>query len=326
LYRRGPVKTFFTKSQKPSTLWAMDLLGAMDTFVRVVDAGSLSKAARALHVTPAAVSRQLTALEQELGVSLLVRTTRQIAVTEEGRRFYEHAVRTVSEAEEARAAVRADRAVSGLLTVSVPTALGLSLLDLTAAELVAENPGLRIDLRLEDRPVDLLAEGVDVAVRAGLPPPDRTTLVAQALCSGDRVVVAAPSYVRAHGEPRTPAELSKHDALVHLHAGADLGVWSLGSGTRSTSIEVTGSFRSNALHTLRNAAVSGAGIALLPWFVVGDDVEARRLRVLPLGGWAPPSQQVHALVRAEAKMRARVRVFVERARERLTERLRRPVS
>jgi DNA-binding transcriptional LysR family regulator len=304
----------------------VDLLGAMDTFVRVVDAGSLSKAARALHVTPAAVSRQLSALEQDLGASLLVRTTRQISVTEEGRRFYEHAVRTVNEAEEARAAVRADRSVTGLLTVSVPTALGLSLLDLTAAELIAEHPGLRIDLRLEDRPVDLLAEGVDIAIRAGLPPPDSTALVAQPLCAGDRVVVAAPSYLRARGEPRTPAELSKHDALVHLHAGPDLGVWSLTSEERSTAIEVTGSFRSNALHTLRNAAVSGAGIALLPWFVVRDDVDTRRLRVLPLGGWAPPSQRVHALVRAEAKMRARVRLFVDRAKDRLADRLGRPLS
>ncbi|HEY8078322.1 MAG TPA: LysR family transcriptional regulator [Labilithrix sp.] len=295
----------------------MDLLAAMTTFLRVADSGSLSKAARDLRVTPAAVSRQLSALEEELGATLIVRTTRQVSVTEEGRRFYEHAERTVAQAEEARASVRTDHAVAGLVTVSVPTALGLGVLDVSLPELVAANPGLRIDLRLEDHPVDLLTEGVDVAVRAGLVPPDTTTLVAQPLALGERVVVAAPSYLRSRGEPTRPADLARHDGLVHLHAGADVGVWTFASGEHEVRVEVHGPIRTNALYALRNAALAGAGIAVLPRFVVAEDLDAKRLQTLSLSGWQPRSHQIYALVRAEARSRARVRALLDHLRERL---------
>lgn len=294
----------------------------MTTFVRVVDAGGLSRAAKGLRVTPAAVSRQLTALEDELGAALLIRTTRHVEATEEGRRFYEHAKRTLAEAEEARAAVRKGGTVSGLLTVSVPTAIGLSILDVSLAELVAEHPALRVDLRLEDHPVDLLADGIDVAVRAGLLPPDTTTLVAQPIADGERVVVAAPSYLRKHGEPKQPADLARHVAIVHLHSGADVGVWTLVSGEQKQSIEVHGALRMNALPAIRNAATAGAGIALLPRFLVAPDIDEKRLRVLSLGGFTPRSQRIYALVRGESKLRARVRVFLDHLRAALEQRVR----
>jgi len=299
----------------------MDLLGAMTTFLRVVDAGSLSKAARALNVTPAAVSRQVSALEEELGATLIVRTTRHVSVTEEGRRFYEHAKRTVAEAEEARASVRADHAVSGLVTLSVPTALGIGVLDVSVPDLIASNPGLRIDLRLEDHPIDLLADGVDVAVRAGLVPPNTTTLVAQALAQGERVVVAAPKLLKKRGEPELPADLARYDCLVHLHSGADVGTWTLASGDREVRVEVNGPIRTNALHALRTGAIAGSGIALLPRFVVAEDLEAKRLQTLSLSGWRPRRQQIYALVRVEARARARVRVLLEHLKERLGARM-----
>jgi DNA-binding transcriptional LysR family regulator len=289
----------------------------MATFVRVADAASLSKAARVLGVSPAAVSRQLTALEEELGVQLLVRTTRRLTITEPGRRFYEHAARTVADAEEARVSVRPDHAVSGLVALSVPTALGAGRLAGALATLPLAHPGLRIDLRLEDHPIDLLAEGVDIAVRAGLVPPNTTTLVAHPIGEGERVIVAAPSYLRRRGEPAEPADLSRHDAVVHAHAGANVGVWTLRSGTRSITVEVRGAFRANALVALREAAIEGAGIALLPHFVVRDALEARRLRVLPLAGWRPEPQAIYALVRAEVRARTRTRVVLDHLREQL---------
>ncbi len=295
----------------------MDLLSAMATFVRVADAGSLSKAARALRVTPAAVSRQLTALEAELGASLLVRTTRRIALTQEGRRFYEHAERTVHDADEARASVREDHAVSGRIAISVPTALGLAGFHVALAELVADNPGLFVDLRLEDHPVDLLADGIDVAIRAGLVPPDSATLVAQPLVTMERVIVAAPGYLRRRGEPRTPEDLVEHDAVVHLHAGTGVGVWQLHAGEQAQSVTVAGRLRITALQVLRDAAVDGAGLALLPRFVVADDLAHKRLRVLVLGGWQPRAQQIYALVRVESKNRARVSVVLEHVRRHL---------
>lgn len=296
----------------------MDLLAAMATFVRVTDAGSLSKAARELEVTPAAVSRQLTALEQELGASLLVRTTRHVALTEEGRRFYEHAERMVHEAEEARASVREDRAIRGRVTVSMPTAFAHAGIHIALAALVTTNPGLVIDVRLEDHPVDLLADGIDVAVRAGLVPPDSTTLVAQPLATLDRAVVCAPAYVKRRGEPHAPRDLAGHDALVHLHAGNAVGVWALYAGDDSTQVAVAGPLRATALHVLRDAAVEGVGIALLPRFLVADDLRAKRLRALALGGWQPRAQHTYALVRAESKNRARVRSVIDHLRAHIT--------
>jgi DNA-binding transcriptional LysR family regulator len=295
----------------------MDLLSAMSTFVRVIEAGSLSKAARALELSPAAVSRQITALEEELGAPLLVRTTRRIALTEEGARFYERAERTLSEAEEARASVRKDHALSGLLTVSVPTALGLSVFGASVPELVTKNPGLSIDLRLEDHPVDLVAEGVDVAIRAGLLLPDTTTLVAQRLGTMPRVVVASPAYLKRRGEPGEPSELVNHDAVVHLHAGGGVGVWTFRKGGRSVSVELSGHLRATALHPVRDAVLAGAGLALLPRFMVARDLEGKRLRALPLGGYEPETSLIFAVVRTESRGRARVRAFVDHARERI---------
>ncbi len=288
----------------------MDVLSAMATFLRVVETGSLSRTARELGITTAAISRQMTALEAELGAALLVRTTRRVAPTEAGRRFYEGAERTVREAEDARASVRGDRTVTGLVSASVSTALGLSLLDVALARLVRDHPGLRVDLRVEDQPVDLIGEGVDVAVRAGLLPPDTTTLVAQPLGRAERVAVASAAYLKTRGEPAHPSDLRDHDCLVLLHAGAGVGVWRFHQGGQSLAVEVKGAYRANALHALRGAAIEGLGVALLPWFLVAPDVGARRLRVLRLGGWAPAAQDVHALVRADARDRARVRTLL----------------
>jgi DNA-binding transcriptional LysR family regulator len=312
-------KTLFTKAQKQrNALVIVDLLSAMTTFLRVVDAGSLSKAGKMLQLSPAAISRQMSALEGELGARLLVRTTRQLALTEEGRRFYEYAARTVRDAEDARASVRPDHAVSGLLTVSVPTAVGLPLFDESLAQLLATHRGLRVDLRLEDHPIDLIADGVDIAVRAGLPAPDTTSLVALPLADADRVVVAAPSYLRRHRPPSKPEELSRHDALVQLHAGPGVGVWTLYSGAQTVSIPVTGRLCSNSLLALRAAAIAGFGVALLPRLVVADALENEHLRALPLGGWQPRGQQIYALVRAESRDRARVRIFLAHAKTRLS--------
>ncbi len=291
----------------------MDLLGGMLAYLRVVDAGNLTKAARALRVTPAAISRQLSALESELGATLVIRTTRSLAMTEEGRRFYEHARRTVAEAEEARASVRADHAISGRISVSVPTALGVSLLDLSIVDLVVKHPGLRVELRLEDHPVDLLGEGVDVAIRAGLSAPETNALVARLVTETARVIVGAPSYLKRRGEPVHALELTDHDALVHLHAGSGVGAWRLERDGEALSIEVRGPFSANSFLALRNAAIAGAGLAQLPHFLVAKDLEEGRLRVVPMGGWGAPPQKIFSIIRAEAKRQPKIRAFLDHA-------------
>jgi len=268
------------------------------------------------------VSRQLSGLEAELGVSLLVRTTRQLSMTDEGRRFYEHAERACRSVEEAMASVRAEQTVKGRVTISAPTAMGPSGLDVSLATLLASHPDLRVDVRLEDRPVDLVAEAVDIAIRAGLPPPDSASLVPFPIADVERLLVAAPSYLRSRGEPAHPSDLKHHDALVHLHDGGGVGTWVFGDRAGGTiSVEVAGPLRANAFYTLRNAAVAGVGIAILPFFVISEDMEKKRLRILALGGHRPAPQTVYALVRAETKNLPRVRAFLDHAREQLGKRL-----
>ncbi len=299
----------------------------MTTFVRVVQAGSLAAAARSLRLTPAAVSRQLSGLEAELGVPLLVRTTRQLSMTDEGRRFFEHAERTCRSADAARASVRVDHAVEGRVTISAPTAMGPSGLDVSLAALLSAHPGLRVDLRLEDHSVDLVAEAVDVAIRAGLPRPDSASLVSFPIADVERIVVAAPSYLRSRGEPPHPSDLKRHDALVHLHDGSGVGVWVFEhERAASLSVEVAGPLRANAFHTLRTAAVTCVGIAVLPGFVVAEDLDKKRLRILALGGYRPARQSVYALVRTETKDLPRVRAFLHHAREQLGTRLKKTAA
>jgi DNA-binding transcriptional LysR family regulator len=202
--------------------------------------GSLSRAARALRVSPAAVSRTLSALERELGTSLLVRTTRTLAMTDEGSRFYAGAQRALREVDEARGSVSARSGVAGLLTVSAPTALGLGRLDASLPVLIARHPGLRIDLRLEDHVIDLVADGVDIAIRAGIAPPDNTYVVAHRIGVGARVVVASPSYLKRRGEPVQPSQLARHATVSHLTGSGAVGTWDLVRGDEVVSVEVSG--------------------------------------------------------------------------------------
>jgi DNA-binding transcriptional LysR family regulator len=286
----------------------MDVLTRMETFVRVVESGSLSAASRRMRMSLAAVSRQLAQLESELGATLIVRTTRRSAITESGRAFYERSVRILGEVEDARASVRSDREPAGLLVVSAPVSLALARIAPALPALLDAHPRLRVDLRLEDRVVDLLAEGVDVAIRAGVSAPDSASLVAHPLATFRRVLVASPRYLAKHGRPREPLALARHRALVHLPAFARPGAWTLRRGEESVSVRVDGPLRTNALLVLRDAALEGRGIALMTDFMVDDALADGRLeRVLP--EWEGPSADVQALHHVELRRSASVRAL-----------------
>jgi len=164
----------------------------MATFVSVVEGKSLSAAARAQRLSLAAVSRQLRALEVDLGASLIVRSTRRLHVTDAGVQWYEYCRRTPRELEDAREAIRGSKAVRGTLVVSASLTFGSEVIVPQLARLTEQHPGLSIDLRLEDQIVDLVGEGVDVAIRAGSPPPDSTAVLADPIAQVTRVLVAAP--------------------------------------------------------------------------------------------------------------------------------------
>lgn len=284
----------------------MDLLDQMATFVDIVDAGSLSAAARRKRLSLAAVSRQLGALEKDLGAALLLRTTRAMRVTEAGRQFYEHALRTLREIESARASVRGVGEANGTLRVSASFTVGLEFVVDLLPGLADAHPALAIELRLEDHPSDLLRDGVDVAIRAGIAPPDSTSMVARELARFPRWVVAAPRYLRAHGTPKTVGSLAKHRSLVQLATAGDLETWTLGD----ESVRVRSRLRCTSPTAVRALAVASSGIALLPDWLVRDDIAGGRLRrVLP--DHETPLVGMWALHRIELREAARVRVFLE---------------
>jgi DNA-binding transcriptional LysR family regulator len=282
----------------------MDLLDQMATYVDIVDAGSLSAAARRKRLSLAAVSRQLGALEKDLGAALILRTTRALKVTDAGRVFYEHALRTLREIEAARANVRGT--VSGTLRVSAAFTVGLELL-LDALPAIAEaHPALSIDLRLEDHASDLLRDGVDVAIRAGIAPPDSTSIIARELARFTRWAVASSRYLRAHATPKSVASLAKHAALVQLTNAGPLDAWTLGDET----VRVQGPLRCTSPTAIRALALAGQGIALLPDWLVRDDIAAGRLKRV-LAEHATPLVQLWALHRIELRDAPRVRVFLD---------------
>jgi DNA-binding transcriptional LysR family regulator len=291
----------------------MDLLSQMSTFVSVVEGKSLSAAARAQRLSLPAVSRQLRALETDLGATLVVRSTRRLRVTDAGQQWYEHCRRVLAQVEEARQAVRGKRGAHGRLVVSASLTFGSSVIVPCLPALALRHPQLSIDLRLEDQLVDLVGEGVDVAVRAGSPPPNSTSVVAQAIFSMRRVLVAAPRWLRKHGALREPEQLARTPCLIQVTPGGATIPWTLlqeGEAAAPRTIDASGSLRTNAPSALRDLALRGAGVAYLPDWVVAPDLKRGALkRVLPR--WSSAPIMAWAIYRAELRGAPRLRAFLE---------------
>lgn len=288
----------------------MDFLGRARTLVRVVEAGSLSSAARSLGLSLAAVSRQISSLEEELGAPLLVRTTRSSTLTDAGTRFYEHASRLVRDADAARASVRPDSAIGGRVVLSTSVTLGVLRVVPATSKLLGSHPALELELRLEERAADVISEGVDIALRAGLVLPDTTRLVAQPVATFQRTLVASPAYLRRNGTPRTVAALASHAAVLGTSSTAR---WEMGEDGETRHVTVAPRLRVDTLLGIRAAAVAGLGVALLPDFVVTSELDAGALRaLLPAATIAPV--MAHALYRIEARGTPRIDAIVAHLR------------
>lgn len=280
----------------------MDLLDRMATFVRIVDTGSLSSAARATGLSPAAVSRQLAALEDELGAALIVRSTRRLRVTEAGQRWYQHCLRLRRELDDARAELGEASAPAGRVAISAPITVGLAQVVPRLEALARRHPRLQVELRLEDHAVDLIGDAVDLAVRAGLAPPDSGSVIAHPLTTFRRVVVAAPAYLRKHGRPRHPRELAEHDGLLLGPAP-----WRFSRADERIEVTPRARLRCSAPLALQTWAAAGVGVALLPdWLVAGD----RRLVAL-LSDWDTPEVPIWALHRLELRGAPRIRAVID---------------
>jgi len=283
----------------------MDRLRAMNAFVRVAELGSLSAAARSLATTQPTVSKLIAALEGSLDVRLLERSASRVMVTDEGLRFVESARRLLEDYEEAVADLnQGTREPRGLVRISAPMALGELKLNPLMLRSLQQYPELRIDLVLEDRFVDPVEERFDLTVRiGGALPPD---LVARPLATWPRYIVASPDYIRRHGRPRRPTDLSRHQFLRYPNWTGDKVTLSGTDGT--LDLPVVTRYSINHAVALLDAVREGAGIAFQPCWMVKDLLERRELvRLLP--AWDGPSQTVHLMYPRHRRQAMRVQVM-----------------
>lgn len=295
----------------------MDRLDAMHAFTRVVTLGSYAEAARALGLTRSAVSKAVAGLEARLGVRLLERTTRRVAPTEVGLAYHERCAELLGRLEESELLVaRLHAEPRGVLKINAPVSFGALHLGPLLAEFLAAHPAIRLELTLTDRFVDPVEEGVDVTIRiAAL---EDSSLIARRLAPARRVLVAAPVYLAAQGEPVAPEDLVHHRCLTYGHSTTGRR-WRLLRDGRPVAVPAGAVLCSNNGDVLRAAALAGQGITLLPTFLVGPDIEAGRLRpVLP--GFPPTALAVSALYTASRYLAAKTRAVIDFLAARLGER------
>jgi len=280
----------------------------MATFVEVVARGSLSAAARAEGIAPAMIGRRLDALEARLGVKLLQRTTRRLVLTDEGTAFLEDCQRILAEVNDAESAISEhSMRASGHLTVSAPAGFGRQHVAPLLPSFLAEHRDVTIDLNLSDRVVDLVAEGVDVAIRiASL---DDSNLVGVKLADNRRVVVASPAYLRRHGQPRQLADLARHNCLPISSEGSQRG-WTFTDNGKPVTLKVGGNMVCNDGAVLHAWALAGKGLAWRSMWEVGGQIASGEL-VTVLDDFAAPGNDVHAVFAQRRHLPLRIRAFVD---------------
>lgn len=287
-------------------------LNAVAVFVKVAEMKSFRAAAAALRVPRSTASLKVAQLEDRLGARLLERTTRALRLTDAGRAYYQQAAPALGALEAAGRAVGDMQAEpSGRLRITTPVELGQLVLGDVLAAYLERHPGVEVEAELLNRPVDLIEEGFDLAIRPGELPD--STLIARKLGRPQRLrLYASPAYLRRRGEPRRPEDLGRHDCLV-LHTRST--TWDF-RGTRAPrSVAVRARVAANSLVVLRDLAVAGRGIARLPEFFGAAAVRARRLRTV-LDEFAPPPVYVHALYPSARNVSPTVRALLALLEER----------
>ncbi|BAI75601.1 transcriptional regulator (plasmid) [Azospirillum sp. B510] len=290
----------------------LDDIDELRTFVRIVAAGSLSAAGREMNLALSVVSKRLASLERRTDTRLVARSTRRLALTEEGRRLHAHAQRILAEIAEAEEALSHGRVEPrGVLRVGAPAALGRIHVGPVCRALVEAYPGISVDLCLTDRMVDLIDEGMDVVVRIGVP--RDSTLVMRRLADNHRVVVGAPAYLERRGHPVAPRDLERHDCIQYRGAG---GRWRLLGPGGMVEVDTASRLRSDNGDVAQDWALAGCGLILKSWIDVQDDLAAGRLmRVLP--DWHGDPAPVCALFPSQRQLPTRVRLFLDAMAQRL---------
>ncbi|MDH4124742.1 MAG: LysR family transcriptional regulator [Gammaproteobacteria bacterium] len=287
----------------------MDRFEDLQAFVAVVETGSFTAAADRLETAKSAVSRRISALEERLGVQLLRRTTRQLNVTDAGRSFYEQGVRVLADLDEAESSVLKEHGeLRGTLRVALPLTFGIRHMHEPIAAFSRLHPQLRFDLNLDDRRIDLVEEGIDVALRIGRLPD--SSLIARRLFEVRSVVCGSPDYFKQHGIPATLADLKNHNCLIYGNL-AEPNKWVCrDSNGKSIRIDVAGTMTANNGDFLNAASAQGLGIALQPTFIAGELM--RRGELIPvLTNYEWPVSAAYAVYPATRHLSRRVRELID---------------
>lgn len=286
----------------------MSNVNGMLVFARVVEAKSFSEAARRMNTTRSMVSKAVAALEKSLGVRLLNRSTRRLSLTEVGAAYYEHCIRILEELELAEQTIgRLHSEPRGVLKISASVAFGTLHIAPALSEFLARYPELSADMTISDRIVDLADEGYDIAVR--IVPEPAQALVARRLAPIRRKVCATPEYFRRHGLPLKPEELEGHNCLHYTHIGTS-DAWHFSGPEGSIVVPVSGRLHINDDEALSQAVLGGLGVAMLPTFIVGADLQAGRLQAI-LSEYIPVERFAYAVYLPTRHLPAKVRVFID---------------
>jgi DNA-binding transcriptional LysR family regulator len=287
----------------------MDKFEDLQAFVTVVETGSFTAAADRLNLAKSAISRRVSALEERLGVQLLRRTTRVLNLTETGRSFYEHSARILADLNEAEAAVQQEHGeLRGKLRVALPLSFGVRHMCKPIAAFSKLHPKVEFDLDLNDRRIDLIEEGVDVALRIGRL--RNSTYIARRLFHVRAVVCASPHYLSVHGKPQSPDDLRKHRCLIYSNL-PDPGRWRYkGKDDSKHEVEVKPAMSASSGDFLANAAAHGMGLVIQPTFIVSESI--RRGNLVPvLTDYEWPVSPAYAIYPPTRHLSYRVRAFID---------------
>jgi DNA-binding transcriptional LysR family regulator len=286
----------------------MDLLAAFRTFIRIAETGSFSAVAREVGATQPAISRQIAALEEHLGVRLLQRSTRSLRLTEDGQDLLGHARLVVETVEETEAAIGRRRSEAvGLVRVGCPTVFGKLYLAPHIGTLLDRYQQLSVEMLMTDDVVDMVQSGLDLAIRVG--EISDAGLVARRVGSTVALAVAAPSYIARYGEPSVPDQLSQHQCIIFTRL-MNPDSWTLDGPDGAISVPVNGRLRVNSIEAVMEAALAGVGIALLPTWMLRDEVREGRLQAV-LQGWPPRRRSISLVYPSRRFLAPRTRAVID---------------
>ena len=286
----------------------MDRLALMETYVCVVETGSFSAAAKRLGIGQPAVSKSIAQLEERLGARLLLRSTRGLTCTEAGQQFFEGARRTIALADEADNAARGSGAnLTGRLRLCAAVTFARLHVVPHLKTFLDTHPDLEVDVLLDDRHIDLLEQGIDVALRMG--ELSDSSMTARRIARGRRVVVATPAYLAAHGVPQMPADLASHAAVVYVNDSGGTGSWAFRQNSTEVSVAVSGRLRVSAAEGVRAAVFADMGIAIASEWMFAPELASGQVCAV-LMDWELPGIDLWAVYPSGRLASAKARAFV----------------